>query len=330
MVRKHRLRGGLAVDIFFVISGYLITRSAAKRGLVDFSIARSLRILPGLFFAVVFTILVGAAFTSFTQSEYWTHQATWDYLRNSYLFPIRFLLPGVFSNNPNIGVNGSLWTLPIEAAMYLISAILLVFCVRSRRVFLGIAALFGVAYFIGQWHFGLSWENRGSEILPSVPLFNFLGMGYFFFAGAALSKMSLPPNRTFAFLALVAFLASAWFTKGELLYYLILPYLVYFAAFVKIPGWVHPNTDLSYGIYLYAFPVQQGIVQLFEADITPLSLTLIATPITVFLGFLSWHFIEQRALNLSKTVEMRFVKRGGRMLWRTAIELKAECGERNS
>lgn len=290
--------GSLAVDIFFLISGFLITKSAAKRGLLDFTIARVLRIFPALVFAVIFTICIGALFTSLPQGIYWTHPATWGYLRNIYLFPIHFRLPGVFEDNPNISANGSLWTLPIEVTMYVVSAIFLVLRVRLRSFFLIFAMALGVAYFIGRHKFGMSWEDRGWAILPGVWLYNFLGLGYFFFVGAALSKMSFAPNRSAALFALIAFVASAWVPSGELIYCITLPYLVYYAAFEALPAWTKPTADFSYGIYVYAFPVQQSIVHLFGASIGALWLAALATPFTILLGALSWYLIEDPFLRL--------------------------------
>lgn len=297
--------GGLAVDVFFLISGYLITQSAAHRSLLDFCVARALRILPALFFAVVFCILIGATFTTLSQAEYWSHPATWDYLRNAYLFPIRFPLPGVFDNNPVGGPNGSLWTLPIEATMYIISACLLVLAIRSWKAFLALTVAFGVCYFVSQWQFGLSWANKGGNILPGVPLFNFLGMGYFFFAGAVLLKLAPTASWAGVGFAGLAFIASAWMPRhaGEVVYFLTLPYLVYAVAFI---GRSSPKrragerADLSYGIYLYAFPVQQCIVHVWGADIGPLWLAALATPPTVFLAAASWRVIERPALNLKR------------------------------
>src|SRR5690606_35280292 len=78
--------GGIAVSVFFIISGFLITASFKRnRGAVDYILRRAFRILPALAGAVIFSILLGAFLTPLPLNEYFVHPQTLDYLHNLYL-----------------------------------------------------------------------------------------------------------------------------------------------------------------------------------------------------------------------------------------------------
>ena len=115
--------GSIAVDLFFLISGMLVTMSLVRRGsALDFAKARFFRIWPGLTVAVLLTVLVlGPAFTTVALSTYFTAKETARYVvLNLVLFKgIAYVLPGVFATNawPS-AINGSLWTLPSEVRCY--------------------------------------------------------------------------------------------------------------------------------------------------------------------------------------------------------------------
>ncbi len=113
--------GGIAVGIFFVISGYLITASYLNsRSPVSFLTKRALRILPALTVAVLLSaFVIGPMVTSWRLDNYLTSAKTWEYLKNILLIT-EYELPGVFNQNvyPDV-VNGSLWTLPLEVMMYM-------------------------------------------------------------------------------------------------------------------------------------------------------------------------------------------------------------------
>ena len=112
----------LAVGVFFVISGYLISGSWERRPqLPRYLTNRVLRIIPGLFLVVVVSAFVlGPLVTTLAAGDYFTDGGTYSYLRNAVLIP-NYALPGVFAGNPFPGaVNGSLWTLPAEFACYLV------------------------------------------------------------------------------------------------------------------------------------------------------------------------------------------------------------------
>lgn len=111
----------LGVRIFFLIGGFLITKSwLSDPHFLRYSVKRCSRIWPALIVYVLFvTFIAGPFITSLTVREYFFNSGITRYLKNI-LFYIEYNLPGVFYTNPYpYAVNGSLWTLPVEMLMYL-------------------------------------------------------------------------------------------------------------------------------------------------------------------------------------------------------------------
>lgn len=117
--------GSIAVDVFFVISGFLVTASICRsQSLIDFVAARFLRIFPGLFVMLVLSVFgLGLAMTTLSPKAYLSSSATYSYFAwcLTLFRGVKYELPGVFEANPyRLAVNGSLWTLPYEVRMYAI------------------------------------------------------------------------------------------------------------------------------------------------------------------------------------------------------------------
>lgn len=299
--------GHLAVDIFFITSGFLVTRSLViRQDLVSFAFARALRIFPALIIAVVFSVfVVGLFFTSLPAQEFISHPAVHAYLFNNItliLQPTAFLLPGVFESNPYKGsVNGSLWTLPWEVNMYILLAILgsLVFIKPSfvslrmfKWIVVGIVLiclpLYASNYLL---HFSNTpFLNAGVHFMTT------------FFVGATLfvfQKHIFLSKRVFGICILLLFYTANYKFAFFPAYNLVLGYLVLYLAYVP-GGFIRRFNqlgDYSYGIYIYAFPVQQSVAALMPG-INVVTLLAYSFLITLLLAVLSWHLIEKPALRL--------------------------------
>lgn len=311
VLTNYETGGGLAVVVFFFISGYLVYGALERRSnLYSFVISRGLRILPGLFVAVVFCVLVvGPLFTTLSPKGYFSSWGTWRYLGNALVFPIQFPLPGVFAASPvGASVNGSLWTLPIEVASYGLLFVLFAVGILRRATAIWAPLLFFCAFTISQTHYGLSWNNRGGNFLISVSLFTFLRFGIFFFTGCAyfVYRDILKPRGGIALMALCLLVSTFRSPAGFVSEVLAVPYLVYYTAHVRIPLWkvTQLTGDISYGIYIYAFPIQQSVYAICGKFLNFWEMVALSALVTTMFAALSWRYIESPALNWKKTIVM--------------------------
>lgn len=294
--------GGIAVDVFFVTSGFLVTASLMRRGsLLDFAVARSLRIYPALIVAVLACVGLGLAVTALPWQDFLAEPRTTRFLRNALAFrSAEGRLPGVFEANPFPRVvNGSLWTIVWEVRAYATIAIVwaLASLARGRQQRTGELAIVGLAAAAGSLHL-LSVLTPGT--LPKVLTFKH-GLIPLFLAGGAFyvlrARIRLKGAWALgAFLVVIAAGALGGAALLQAAHFLALPYLLLWLAFAPAGGLRRDGQeDLSYGVYLFAFPVQQTIVALVPG-ISVLGLTVSAAAVTLGLAWLSWRFVERPAL----------------------------------
>ncbi len=294
--------GTISVDIFFVTSGFLIASSFfGRNNIIAFTWARVLRIFPALIIAVAFcTFVIGLFFTTDAPAEYLTNKETYRYfLKNITLFfGVEYNLPGVFAETPHKhAVNGSIWTLPYEVKMYAYLAIIgstLIYCKKwfktnfLKIIFLCIAVIAISANIINHFQ-------------PFIPE-KFIRLFTLFFTGTAFyiwrDNIYLSSR---VFLLLVIALSISIFEKELffVIYSISIAYLIFYIAYV--PAGIIRNFnktgDYSYGIYIYAYPVQQSIAALIPDVSIPIMIAL-SFFFTFILSFISWHLIEKKALKM--------------------------------
>ncbi|MCB2425571.1 acyltransferase family protein [Methylophaga pinxianii] len=284
---------GIGVSMFFVISGFLVTKSfLSHKNLLTYLEARILRIVPALFVAVLFCVfIVGLYFTHLETDRYLTAPSTWSYLlKNASLLETQFRLPGVFTENRWPGINGSLWTLPIEFRLYLYVAMFgILGFLRSRVIFNSIVFLLIVMYAAFPLDFPLLIQSQHARLVI------FFIIGAFMLINA--SKIQLNFSILGVFICITAInYGSAWF---DLVFSITFSYLILLIAYhplLKMHN-IERYGDYSYGMYIYAFPVQQSVIAL-KADVNVYELNLLSFPVIAFLSFLSWHLIEKKSLRL--------------------------------
>lgn len=290
--------GRAAVAAFFVVSGLLISMSFDRsKSMGRFVGNRALRLFPGLWmciFALVF--IAGPILTTIPLTDYARGHDTLGFLGNLVFFPLSQSVAGVFDGLPGSdALNGSLWTLKYEVACYAFGALLL----SSPRHRTLVVALCWAAAMIAMPLIGDPLEQKGAAYYLSwmIWLFRYYGAGMLLY----LLRDRLPLSKAGALICL--FVASVgMFTPvfTELLA-TVGAYALIVSAYLAVP-WFKKLTasgDLSYGVYIYAFPVQQALVPYSLGTSIPwLTNVLLATPITFVLAALSWHFVERPALKM--------------------------------
>jgi len=285
----------LAVNSFLVLSGYLITISFIKsNGVIQYLSKRILRIVPA-YWAVVFgSVLILCLFVS-KDPELLLKYDTWRYILNNLFFRIHYSIDGVLNGRV---INGSLWTIPYEFFLYLLIIPLLAF-VRLRLILVAMVFLLfyslKISYqFIEQTEFSLPliW-------LSSKEIFR---LGTYFLAGSLLSFINFKSSfLRFILLSLslggmvLSILSEVYnITDG-----IFLPLFIISLGLTPsiLLSRLTSKGDFSYGIYLWAFPVQQ-VLAFYVSFTDPLYLTCATVPVVILIASVSWRYIEEPCLKL--------------------------------
>ncbi len=288
------------VYCFFTISGFLVTLSYVRSsGLRSFFRKRVRRILPAYVSVILLSVLLGAILTRY---QFWNYIAcadTWNYLFWNLLFLNTYQpnLPGVFENNPaSMALNGSLWSIRSEVLFYLLIPVWIFSCKRFGSLLCWASVLIAVqcadllilhtewassreiyllhiGYFIPFAFFTTGsllylyreqWESYATRILPGCLL---MVLGAYL-----VGKENVPLLLRVVPLAMTVIIIGGYFR-----------YLGNWGRF----------GDLSYGIYIYHFPILQTLIALGLLTTMPLAGAIVAMILTIAAGLASWHFIEK-------------------------------------
>lgn len=301
----------LGVAMLFLISGYLITMSwLSDPDPLRYGIRRFFRLWPP--FAVMVLIMVflaGPLLSDLGVSGYFKsgYQA---YLQNLRLF-IVYYQPRVFSGLPLPNTtNGSLWTMPVEAFLYLSTPFLLTALrvkTRSARSFYATAVLTAAAVGFDLYLRCFCPDARavfyGTDLVAAYHLIVFYLIGIFYTYGEARKMLNLQIGSA-ALCVLLLFQFSAPFLQ-YLLLYLAFPYIVFSFVFAPAPVFcgMDRKMELSYGIYLYGFFFQQLIVSLNLNrgwNLSYLEALLLSAIPTLAASVLSYYLVERPALRLGR------------------------------
>ncbi|MBD2206526.1 acyltransferase [Calothrix sp. FACHB-1219] len=299
--------GGLAVTSFFILSGFLINRSYINSSSVwRFLWNRILRIFPGFWTCLIVTVFIFAPIIYLSENGNLN-----GYFHASVENPLNYIKANFFLEIGQYGIanllvnnipyprafNGSLWTLIYEFRCYLMVAIL---------GFLGVFTFYKkiVFYiFIFLWltyNLNLVIPGTASKVLPYFSDIYILKLSIYFFVGCIffLYREKIVLNKQLFIFSIILIMMGLNHGFYNLVAPLALPYILFWLAF-KTPFINFDRYgDFSYGLYIYAFPVQQ-MLAFFGVHkngfILYLSLSML---VTMILAVLSYMFIEKPCLQM--------------------------------
>lgn len=302
--------GRHAVHIFFFVSGLTLARSLhLNSNIAHYAWARLLRIVPALVgFGLFFAFFLGPLVSSASIADYFLDPRTWIYPLS---VPLNFQHatppPLVFKNVPIAGaVNNPLWTIKYEVCAYV-----------------GLAAFAGIGLLLKRWHaIALSFVALVTMIvLQPFEEGGLLGALYqaskfatcFLFGVSAYAlRDHLPVSIGWIILTVAIAALFARTVFGQPAFILLdahLALLIGSQSFGPLTRWTRKN-DLSYGTYIYGWPIQQAIVALIPS-VGAFVVGAVSIPTALALGYLSWIVIERPALQLKRVAFSLEIKASG-------------------
>lgn len=299
---------GAAVNGFFVISGYLIAGSRVRSSFAPYLWRRALRILPAFWVCLVLTAFVFAPLSLLLTEGHYDLGSAWGYVwRNAGLWIVQWGIDGTLSDVPYAEAwNGSLWTLAYEFAAYLGAGVLLAFAFVRRRPALWIALPL-VALLVVQV------IARGPLDVTTNIYLHIMRLGGFFLAGMLVWALRdrLPVSTVWGVAALAATFLTAFLP--EPLHYTLSALPMAYAMLwlgAALPVRIGAVNDISYGIYIYAFPVQQLLAAAGAPQVLGFSgYALLAWLLTLPLAWASWKCVEKPAMRWKALVPSRPIDR---------------------
>ena len=285
--------GGWGVAGFFAISGWLVTQSRLRLTLLPYLWRRALRIFPGYWVCLAMTAFVAAPIAALAGPGSWRPVAAVKYVvYNVALVVKQQTIASTLQGRADPHTwNLSLWTLSYEFFCYLVVGVGLCWALARRAPWPTVAA-FGV---VAGLHAVLIYGGfaRGTVLELSTRLLAF------FLAGAVLLRCRrIPLTGGVAAACAVLVAAAAEFHQVRALAALPIAYLCLWLGRTLPLQNLGRRTDISYGMYVYAFPVQQLLSLTRVASWPALPLALASIACTIPLAYLSWRFVERPALRL--------------------------------
>lgn len=277
--------GSLAVAIFFMSSGFFVTKSLLKsKDSKKYLHNRFIRIFPPLWFTLLVCIVVcGLFFSTYSLGKYFLSSDFFKYCLNFILIPIHNL-PGVFMNNIYPGViNGPLWTLPIEFVCYLVLLLAYKLNLVNKKSYKYVALLVIVAFV-------------GINLIP-LSIKGYIQPCFLFFWGSFywIYRDKITMNNTYFLISLVAFVLLIVLGYGQVASFLFVPYLTLYIAFClpQCNNRLASLGNLSYDIYLCGWPIQQMVISLFGGSMLVGMNILISIPLSILVGYITYSLVEK-------------------------------------
>jgi peptidoglycan/LPS O-acetylase OafA/YrhL len=293
---NRQIFGTIAVNMFAFISGYYIFKSV-KRSISwrDFFYKRFIRLFPQLFVCIISTFFVFYYISDESFQSFLKHRETLYYLLNI-IFIGRYTIPIIFNDNyyPNVA-NGSLWVLRYLIVMYIVSWVIYKIQINQKTrmaitIFSIILSLMVYLYLSGK---------------SSVSfLVNISRIGFYYLVGyvSSMMEISLLKTKTFFFLLPSLFLVFAGFASVPITLFMVYVILAFNERLINSHG-VITIIDISYGVFIYAFPIQQLLLKYIYFK-EGFSFFIASSILSILIAYMSYFFIEKSR----KKSENKFVK----------------------
>lgn len=284
--------GGWAVQGFFIISGYLIAGSRLRLRLVPFFWRRTLRIMPAFWACLLITGFVLAPLSTLLSGETYQLGDGWQYVTTNFWLQInQWNVGSTLSSVPFAGVwNGSLWSLWYEFGAYLAAGVLLTIpLVRRHRPWV-LGSLLVLLMVLGA-------AAAGPLQIDTVLYVQTIRLGSYFLAGMLLHSLrdQIPVNRWWALASLLILVGLFWSGLADHFGPLPMAYLIFWLG-ATLPTRIGAVNDISYGIYIYAFPMQQFTVLLGFGHGNVVLHSIGAFLLALPLAAASWFWLEKPLL----------------------------------
>ena len=232
--------------------------------------------------------------------SYFLNQEIYSYfLDNILLFISHFDIPGVFENMKSTALNGSLWTIKFEFLCYLMLIFIFPFKKKRRTTALLttllLISLVALQFFYSDWL---------QTIKKPIQLDLMVELASYFLMGSVLACFDWETNaykKSMLYISIALILVAVFFRLDRLILIAPLGFVIIWFGKRKssTAAWIHKTIgDPSYGMYLYAFPIQQFMIYFLEPN--TMVLLISSTVLSVLLGIISWHLVEKKALVLKR------------------------------
>ena len=299
------ISGQMRVKAFFTITGFLVVYSYIRRKTLKvYCWKRILRIIPAYFTTILLCYILGYFFSTANISEYYCSSQSLKYLMANLSFMnfIEPCLPGLFTDNLyGPFVNGSLWSMKLEIIFY----IFVPFMIWLMRKYNKMYVILTIFAFNTIFHAVLNYldNNNGSSIYHTINNSSPTTMIYFFSGTTLLLYFNwFCKHIKWTFSCCLIYVIVTLIFDYSLFYYLeplaFSGVIVGIAYFCKPLNILRKYDNISYGLYLYHFPVIQVLVQ-YRLHQYNIYITFILTIlITVILAIISWYLLEKPMLKM--------------------------------
>jgi peptidoglycan/LPS O-acetylase OafA/YrhL len=270
--------GTVAVIAFFALSGFLLTRSRETSHRGSFARNRALRIVPGYWICLIVIVVVVAPLASRLGGSASIGDVVAWAGREARFDPLQTVVPGMYGTigKPDL-VDAPLWTLPVEVGCYL-----LLWLAPKRWLTPVVIALFALATV-------LHLSTGGN--LP------FLYLPVAFMVGACiyLGRERVPATGVLAGALVTASAVSACFGALGLVAPFALAYVAIWVGTLARASWPH---DVSYGVYIYGWPIQQLLTMTGLSALGFAPYLVVSAIVIGVVAYASARLVEEPALRL--------------------------------